>query len=69
MQEVKIHPAPTQLGGPPIVVGGRKLPAMRRAATLGDGWLPYLYSPRRYAESVSTIRDVAREAGARTRRL
>jgi probable F420-dependent oxidoreductase len=63
MEEVKIHPAPAQPGGPPIVVAGRKEPAMRRAAVLGDGWFPYMYSPRRYAESVSTIRRIAEEAG------
>jgi probable F420-dependent oxidoreductase len=63
MTEVKIHPAPVQPGGPPIVVAGRKLPAMRRAALLGDGWMPYLYSPERYADSVRTITDVAVEGG------
>lgn len=63
MEDVKIHPAPLQPGGPPIVVAGRKEPAMRRAATLGDGWFPYMYSPRRYAESVALIRSVAEEAG------
>ena len=52
MENVKIHPAPVQPGGPPIIVAGRKEPAMRRAATLGDGWFPYMYSPRRYADSV-----------------
>jgi alkanesulfonate monooxygenase SsuD/methylene tetrahydromethanopterin reductase-like flavin-dependent oxidoreductase (luciferase family) len=63
MTDVKIHPAPTQAGGPPIVVAGRKEPAMRRAALLGDGWFPYLYSPRRYAESVAVIRREAADAG------
>jgi probable F420-dependent oxidoreductase len=63
MQDVRIHPAPVQRGGPPIVVAGRKEPAMRRAATMGDGWFPYLYSPRRYAESVLTIARTAEEAG------
>jgi len=63
MVDVKIHPAPMQPGGPPIVVAGRKEPAMRRAATLGDGWFPYMYSPRRYAESVTTIRRAAEGAG------
>jgi probable F420-dependent oxidoreductase len=63
MQDVKIHPAPVQPGGPPIVVAGRQEAAMRRAATMGDGWMPYLYSPRRYAASVQTIREVAEEAG------
>ncbi len=63
MENVRIHPAPVQAGGPPIVVAGRKEPAMRRAAVLGDGWFPYLYSPRRYALSVSTITQVAAESG------
>ena len=63
MEKVRIHPAPAQPGGPPIVVAGRKEPAMRRAALLGDGWMPYLYSPRRYAESVATVRSYATEAG------
>ena len=63
MTDVKIHPPPAQPGGPPIVVAGRKDPAMRRAALLGDGWMPYLYSPRRYASSVSRIRQIADDAG------
>jgi len=63
MEDVKIHPAPVQPGGPPIIVAGRKEPAMRRAAMLGDGWFPYLYSPRRYADSVATIRQTAADAG------
>ena len=62
MSDVKIHPAPLQPGGPPIVVAGRQEAAMRRAARLGDGWMPYLYSPRRYAASVATIEAAAAEA-------
>lgn len=61
MSDVKIHPAPLQAGGPPIVVAGRQEAAMRRAARLGDGWMPYLYSPRRYAASVATIESAAAE--------
>ncbi|HEX4531218.1 MAG TPA: LLM class flavin-dependent oxidoreductase [Acidimicrobiia bacterium] len=63
MDDVRIHPAPAQPGGPPIVVAGRQRPAMRRAARLGDGWMPYLYSPRRYAESVAVIREHAERGG------
>ncbi len=63
MQDVKIHPSPVQSGGPPIVVAGRKKPAMHRAARLGDGWFPYMYSPGRYAKSVATITQAAHEAG------
>lgn len=63
MERVRIHPAPVQAGGPPIIVAGRKDPAMVRAGRLGDGWFPYLYSPRAYAESVRRIEAVAAEAG------
>src|SRR5205085_12525772 len=63
MDDVRIHPAPAQPGGVPIVVAGRQPVAMRRAALLGDGWMPYLYSPRRYAESVARIREEAAAAG------
>jgi len=62
MADVRVHPAPVQAGGPPIVVAGRREPAMRRAALLGDGWFPYLYSARRYAASVQRIREMAAEA-------
>lgn len=50
-------------GGPPLIISGRKAPAQRRAARLGDGWLPYLVSPDAYARSVRAIRDQARTIG------
>jgi alkanesulfonate monooxygenase SsuD/methylene tetrahydromethanopterin reductase-like flavin-dependent oxidoreductase (luciferase family) len=50
-------------GGPPIVVSGRREPAMRRAARLGDGWMPYLVSPGAYAHSVQAIREEADRSG------
>jgi probable F420-dependent oxidoreductase len=63
MDDVRIHPAPMQPGGVPIVVAGRQPAAMRRAALLGDGWMPYLYSPRRYRDSVATILEIAKHEG------
>ena len=59
----RIDPPPCQAGGPPIVVAGRREAAMRRAALLGDGWFPYLYSPKRYAASAEAIREMAGDAG------
>jgi probable F420-dependent oxidoreductase len=52
-----------QPGGPPIVVSGRKPAAMRRAARLGDGWMPYLVSPDAYQRSVDTVRAEAEAVG------
>lgn len=63
VDDVRIHPAPAQPNGPPILIAGRKEAAMRRAARLGDGWFPYLYSPRRYAASVEQITKFASDAG------
>ncbi len=55
--------AARQVGGPPLVVSGRKEAAMRRAARLGDGWMPYLVSPDAYARSVATITEEAAAVG------
>ena len=37
---IKFYPKPAQKPHPPIWVGGNTAPALRRAAWLGDGWLP-----------------------------
>ncbi|SQE00341.1 Luciferase family protein [Parafrankia sp. Ea1.12] len=50
-------------GGPPLLISGRKGPAMRRAARVGDGWMPYLMSPDAYARTVGTVREHAAAAG------
>src|SRR6516162_3068022 len=36
---------------------------MRRAARLGDGWMPYLMSPDAYARSVATVTAEAESIG------
>jgi probable F420-dependent oxidoreductase len=56
-------PGARQPGGPPMVVSGRRAPAMRRAARRGDGWLPYLVSPGAYARSVEAVRAEADAVG------
>src|SRR5438874_8549411 len=63
MGPVRIHPAPLQPEGPPILIAGRSPAAMRRAARLGDGWMPYLYSPERYDKSVHEVRSHADAIG------
>ena len=36
---------------------------MRRAARLGDGWHPYMYTPDRCRESFFRVKEMAEEAG------
>jgi probable F420-dependent oxidoreductase len=62
-EAVSIAPRPAAEAGPPIIVAGRKPPAMRQAAVRGDGWMPFLYSPVRYAESVRLIKETAADRG------
>jgi probable F420-dependent oxidoreductase len=59
---ISIDPRPVQPGGPPLWVGGRSDAAIRRAASLGDGWLPLWVSPDRYARGLEALRE---QAGAR----
>jgi hypothetical protein len=39
-----------------VLIGGNSKAAMRRAATLGDGWLPWLVRRSELAEKVESIR-------------
>lgn len=52
---ISIEPRPAQAGGPPLWVGGRSKAAIRRAATLGDGWIPIWVSAERLAEGVAEL--------------
>jgi probable F420-dependent oxidoreductase len=60
---VTIEPRSPRPGGPPLLVGGRSDAALRRAGTLGDGWLPYMISPERYREGWAVVRAHAGAAG------
>lgn len=57
-------PRPAQRGGPPIWVGGSTAPARRRAALLGDGWLPQ-GPPKIGMEAAVSEILAAREAAGR----
>lgn len=61
--DVSMLPPPRQPGGPPIWVGGRKEPALRRMGRLADGYLSYVVTPEMYANALQTISDAADEAG------
>jgi probable F420-dependent oxidoreductase len=63
LNDVSENPKPYQKPHPPVWVAGRRDAAMRRAALLGDGWLPYFYDPARYVDSIAKIHGFAAEAG------
>jgi alkanesulfonate monooxygenase SsuD/methylene tetrahydromethanopterin reductase-like flavin-dependent oxidoreductase (luciferase family) len=62
---VSLDPKPLQPGGPPIVVGGRKPPALRRAGRLGDGYISHMCAAETYRANLDVIRGHAAEAGRR----
>ena len=67
LDDALILPAPAP--AVPLVVGGRSDAAVRRAATLGDGWLGIWVSPRRYGGVTEHITRQATELGRDPRRF
>jgi alkanesulfonate monooxygenase SsuD/methylene tetrahydromethanopterin reductase-like flavin-dependent oxidoreductase (luciferase family) len=61
LEDTRVLPAPNP--PVPLIVGGRSDAALRRAATLGDGWTAVFTSARRYAESIERIAEHADRAG------
>tara|TARA_R110002096_G_scaffold298681_2_gene493149 strand:+ start:82 stop:1053 length:972 start_codon:yes stop_codon:yes gene_type:complete len=57
--DVLMMPPPRQTGGPPLWVGGRSKPALRRAGRLADGYLSYVVTAQMYADALATIAEAA----------
>jgi probable F420-dependent oxidoreductase len=60
---VGFDPKPTQQPHPPFLVGGSSTAALRRAATLGDGWYGTSDPPEVVAEHLARMREWRRAAG------
>ena len=58
-----MYPKPVQKPRPPILIGGYVDRVLQRAATKGDGWLTYFYTPGSFAKSWAKIRKYASQAG------
>src|SRR5712671_3265157 len=58
-----MFPKPVQKPHPPILIGGYVDRVLKRAATVGDGWLTYFYRPESFAKSWAKVRDFAQAAG------
>jgi alkanesulfonate monooxygenase SsuD/methylene tetrahydromethanopterin reductase-like flavin-dependent oxidoreductase (luciferase family) len=63
--EIRMEPKPATPNGPPIWVGGRAEGALKRAARLADGWVPYVVTPKRYADGLEFIAREAERVGRR----
>ena len=55
-EQSAFEPKPAQKGGPPLTIGGLSDAAIRRAATLGDGWQPINIEPEEVAAGVAKLR-------------
>jgi probable F420-dependent oxidoreductase len=54
--DIACFPKPAQPGGPKVLIGGMTPPSLRRAATLGDGWIPWAVTPQELKDGVARIR-------------
>lgn len=59
-----IEPTSPRPDGPPILVGGSSGPALRRAAAIGDGWLPQGVPERGFRAAVDELRAAVAERSA-----
>ena len=62
-RDVMVSPAAVQRPHPPVWVGGNSRAAVRRAARLGDGWIPWELSPEALAAAVQQVNAFRTEAG------
>jgi probable F420-dependent oxidoreductase len=63
LREAVMVPRPVQKPRPPILIGGYVDTVLKRAATLGDGWLTYFYTPESFTSSWQKVLGFARAAG------
>jgi probable F420-dependent oxidoreductase len=67
--EIRLEPKPLTAGGPPVWIGGRSESALKRVAELGDGWMPYVVSPKRFGEGLDFIGAHAKSKGRKIERF
>ncbi len=61
--DVQLATRPFTPGGPPILIGGNSPAALRRTATIADGWLAFDLTPEEVREGADRIRSQASVAG------
>lgn len=56
-------PKPVQTPRPPVIIGGQSRAALRRAATLGDGWSSWMLAPEQIDETLAGLDAACEQAG------
>jgi probable F420-dependent oxidoreductase len=62
LDRISVFPKPWQ-NPPPIWIGGKSEAAIRRAARLGDGWIPSFITPGEFRVGVERVRELAAASG------
>jgi probable F420-dependent oxidoreductase len=62
-RDVMVSPRVARQPRPPIWVGGNSPAAVRRAARLGDGWIPWQLAPEEFARAAQEVRARRSTAG------
>ncbi len=62
-RDVMVAPRATQRPRPPFWVGGNSGPALRRAARLAEGWIPWQLDPAEFAALADKARRLRAESG------
>jgi probable F420-dependent oxidoreductase len=63
LREAVMVPRTVQRPRPPVLIGGYVDAVLRRAGTVGDGWLTYFYTPESFTRGWEKVKAFAREAG------
>ena len=61
--DITVLPKPVQASALPIWFGGRSIPALRRVAQFGDGWLTSQSTPDEVNKGIETIKKMAQKYG------
>ena len=68
-QPVKFQPKPVQDPWPPMLIGGDSPAALRRAAELGDGWLPMAQTFETLPGNLARLHELREQYGRADRRF
>jgi alkanesulfonate monooxygenase len=63
LREAVMVPRTAQRPRPPVLIGGYVDAVLKRAGTVGDGWLTYFYTPESFTKSWLKVQTFAKEAG------